>query len=363
MKKLSTLDKIFFLLNNGAAILLLGAYLSQYVSPELFTPIAFLGLAFPFLLLTNVLFVFYWAFKLKRHLLLSLLVIALGWGFSGRIVQVDGSDSTDKNTIKVLSYNVRLFDLYNWSNNTKTRNKILTFISHESPQIMCLQEFFYASNKDYFNTLDTLLEMQDAKNYHAQYSTGIRNAHYFGIATFSQYPIIKKGQVPLHNGVHNICIYSDLVIGPDTLRVYNMHLASIRLDQEDYEFIQKISESENEERIRGSKQIFKRLTEAFVRRASQSETIAAHIEQSPYPVLVCGDFNDVPLSYAYRCLSAGLKDAFVESGFGLGSTYNGNLPSMRIDYILHSEELRSYDYNSPKEDLSDHFPIMAEIEL
>jgi len=179
------------------------------------------------------------------------------------------------------------------------------------------------------------------------------------MATYSGFPIINKGTVSIKGKrKNNICIYSDIVNEKDTIRLYNIHLASNWFRTSDYSFIQNPT-LETEELKKNVLSIGERLKNSFAKRAEQVEAIKTHINKSPYPVIVCGDFNDTPNSYAYHQLSNGLKDAFVEKGLGLGRSYNGKFPSLRIDYILCSPELNIHSFNTSDVKLSDHYPILA----
>ena len=320
MKKLSFFNKVVFILNIGAAVALLLSYLAAYVNPATFWLLAFFGLAYPFLLLTNFLFIIYWILVSKKKYLLSLVVVLVGWNHIWGTVQFNfNSEKEDgTNTVKVMSYNVRLFDLYNWTDNKEKRNQIFDLIKKEAPEIICLQEFFHSDEKGYFTTLDTLVKLQDASYYHAEYTATVQDKYYFGIATFSKHPIVKRGKVEFEEkqSANNDCIFTDIKINEDTIRVYNMHLASIHFGYDDYRFLEEIGEVEAEEQIQGGKQIIKRLKKAFIKRAAQADKIAEHISSSPYPVIVCGDFNDSSSSYAYHSISSGLNDAYRESGIG-----------------------------------------------
>ena len=109
--------------------------------------------------------------------------------------------------------------------------------------------------------------------------------------------------------------------------------------------------------------IVKKLYRAYRKRALQANLVKSYIEKSPHPLIVCGDFNDTPLSYVYRTMSDGLRDAFVQSGIGLGTTYYGVFPSYRIDYILFSPKYRAVQYNTIRKNYSDHYPIRARLVL
>ena len=197
---MSSINKLFLFFNYIAVTCLLISYLAPYISPDLFWPVAFFGLTYPLLLGVNILFFIFWIVKAKRQFLLSLLVIAIGWTHLSNSFQISTTNEQDTagvNTgFKILSYNVRLFDLYNWRNNQNivTRNKIFNFIKEESADVICLQEFF-SDDSGNFTTLDTIIKFQRAKNYHVEYTAFLYGKFHWGIATFSKYPIINKGKV------------------------------------------------------------------------------------------------------------------------------------------------------------------------
>ncbi len=364
-KKLSFFSKLLVLINILAVVGIITAYASTYVNPSDFWLLAFFGLAYPFLLLLNVLFAFYWALRKRKLFLLSFVAIIIGANHLSHFIQFNPSQTpTEGNsTFKIMSYNVRLFDLYDWSENKNTRNNIFKLLTEEDADIMCFQEFFYSDRKDYFATRDTLLKFHRVQYSHEQYTHLVKKVHHFGIATFSAYPIVHKGVIEFTNDANNVCIYSDIKIKNDTIRVYNAHLASIRFGKEDYEFIEGLGNNNDEDIEQGSRRIVRQLKSAFIKRAEQVQQITAHIAESPYPIIVCGDFNDTPVSYCYREFTRHLTDAFVESGNGIGSTYNGKFPSFRIDYILYSKGVNAYQFKTLPDKLSDHHPIVANIEL
>lgn len=356
-------NQVAMFCNHLAAIGLLISYLASYVSPENFWFIAFFGLAYPVLLIFNIAFIIYWSVQFKRRGIYSLIIIVAGWANLHRFVQFNFGNAPEgsKKLIKVMSYNVKVFDLYNWSHNLETRAKIFQLINDESPDIMCLQEFF-SRDSSRLDNLDSLVHFQKAKYVHVEYTTHVKRIHHWGIATFSDYPIVSKGKVDFGYSSNNICIYTDIKMGTDTVRIYNMHLQSISFDKEDYKYMEDLQKDVETEDIEHSKNIFKRLKLAFFKRAQQADLIKISILSSPHPVIVCGDFNDTPASYTYATISNTLKDAFIESGNGFGKSYVGAFPSFRIDYILHSTDFKAYDFRTVREELSDHFPVVTYLE-
>ena len=347
------------------AALLLLAYSAPYIDPSKILFPAFLGLAYPFLLLANLVFAFFWAIRFKKEILISLLVILLGWNHLMNYLPMNlGSKNNNSENIKaqhfkVMSYNVRNFDLYNWSKKDDSRENIYKLINGESPAILCVQEF-YTTNRIGYRERDVRRKLGSYPHYSIYY--GIRSGPNtgVGIATFSAYPILKTSRIPFDNSL-NQAVYTDLLIQNDTLRVFNIHLQSIRFGQDSYNFLDTMSLKYSNRQLREAKKIGIYLKDAFIQRAAQARIIQNYLKESPYPVLVMGDFNDTPLSFAYRKISRGLHDAFRRVGKGLGNTYAGDLPSFRIDFILYSEELEASRFSRIKSEFSDHFPIIAHL--
>lgn len=362
--KLNFFNSFAMFCNHIAAIGLLISYFAPHVSPENFWFLAFFGLAYPVFVILNILFVIYWGGQLKKRMFYSFIILLCGWLHILEYAQVsfNNTPAKSKKIIKVMSYNVRLFDLYNWSNKMGTRNKMLELINDENPDIMCLQEFSTSDSSGQFNNLDTLKKIQKAINTHIEYTSTFRKKNHYGVAIFSSFPIVGNGKIIFNSNSNNICIFSDLIIHKDTVRVYNIHLQSIHLGYDDYKFVDDIMHNKETEELEKSKNILKRIKRAFIKRSIQTELVAEHISKSPYPVIVCGDFNDPPASYTYHTISKNLKDAFVESGNGFGRSYVGKFPSFRIDYILHGNQYKAYDFRTIREELSDHFPVCCYLE-
>jgi len=360
--KLSKINTILLWINYVFVASLITSICSKYISPEYFWILAFFGLAFPVILLTNILFVFYWLSQWRIQTLFSVLAILLSAKTCLGFFQIDtSSEITSNKDVKVMSYNSMLFDLYNWSKNKQSRNLILNFLSEENPDILCLQEFYTSEEINDYNNIDTITSLLKAKNNHTEYTITLRGNDHWGIATFTKYPIIKKGKIDFNTSANNMCIYSDVIINKDTVRIYNMHLQSIRFSKADYTFIDQIQNdsAETKEPIANTKNILRRLKRAFVKRASQADFINAHIVNCPYKIIVCGDFNDTPASYVYNAIRGDLKDAFIESGNGFEQTYTGKFPRFRIDYILHSKEFTSKNYHHLSKSFTDHYPIVT----
>ncbi|MGZ3862489.1 MAG: endonuclease/exonuclease/phosphatase family protein [Bacteroidia bacterium] len=364
-RPLGSLNRLALWLNYFAAIALLLSVLSKYISPATFWPMAFLGIGFPVLLALNFLFLVYWGVQLRVWAIVPGAVILFSaYNIFGNFQLRISEKAPSNKDIKVMDYNCMLFDLYNWSHNKQSRKIIFNMLQEQSPDILCLQEFYNSEKPTDFHNADTLVSFLKTKNIHTEYTTTLRTTDHWGIATLTKFPIVRKGKIIFETTSNNICIYTDVLINNDTVRIYNMHLASIRLGNKEYKFIDGLNKNEyTDSNLVESKSIIKRLRAGFLKRAQQAEMVAAHIKTCKYKIILCGDFNDTPSSFAYNTLSANLKDAFRESGSGIGKTYHGSLPFLRIDYILHSAEFESYNYKRYPESLTDHYPISCYLHM
>lgn len=340
-----------------AAILL--SYLSPYVNPATNSIPALFGLLYPAFFIINVLFFAFWVISQKIYFIIPLIVIIIGYGMFLKNVGFNKEKLVGDyaGALKIVSYNVRLFDQYKATGNDTyfTRNAIFSFIKSEQADIVCFQEFFHGNEK-YFPTIEPFIESQNAKNFHVDYTKTIGNHRHYGIATFSVYPIVNRGAIHFENSNSNSGIFTDILFKNDTLRIFNFHLESVRFSNADYQFVSEFIDPEAHNQT-SSKIIFWKLKNAFIRRAEQARVVAEYIKKSPYPVIVCGDFNDTPCSYVYKTISDNLKDTFIETGQGIGSTYAGDLPFLRIDFILHSPVLEAFKYKKNQISYSDHFPV------
>lgn len=355
--------KILFLGNLLVVCALLCAYLGTHISPQSFAYFAFFGLSYPIWLGLNLLFIILWLFIRRRWALLGIITLLLGFNHLRHFFAVTLIQPELIQPVKVMSYNVKVFNLYDLENREVKRDGIFSFLKEQNPGIICFQEFYHQEGGKNFVTRDRMIELLDMPHFHERYTHKLHDEKYIGVATFSKYPIINKGEIPFSNDKNNFCIYSDILVNGDTLRVFNAHIGSIRFQAEDYQFFGEQAEPDTYADKDDEERILRRLKRAFEKRALQAETIAMEIEKSPYPVVLCGDLNDTPVSYCYRQFSGLLNDAFVESGNGIGTTYIGDMPSNRIDYIFHSAKIISANFQTHDVFFSDHRPVSCEIDL
>ena len=339
---------LLLLLNVLAVGALLISYLSVYVSPDKFWIPSFFGLAFPFILIANILLILIWFFIKSKYSFLSLLFIIVGWGFVNRYVQFKGK-TIGSDGIKVVSYNVKNFSGLQKSDSKGNADNIIEFLKTKDADIICLQEI-RLRKRNIFNVPQVIQDLNKIKHY--QYAS---SSNTFGLITFTSYPIINMGEIRYKES-KNMAIYTDVLIGADTVRIFNVHLQSYRIDPSDYNIIDSPGIDEEKD-LKEIRELGGKLKRAFQLRAQQVREIKEVIDKTPYPVIICGDFNDTPVSYSYQQLLGDFNDAFVESGKGLGRTYIGKLPSYRIDNIFHSDVFEAYNFQADDFRISDHLPI------
>lgn len=351
---------IFYLASLLISFVAFLSSLAGYVSPQTFWWLAVFGLAFIYVYLLNFFVFVFWLWRKSRIVFITLIPLLTGFGTFLSFFNFSFSNSEkagDKN-LSVMTYNVRIFDLYNWTKNLETRKNIISFLHKQNPDVLCMQEFF-TSNDNTYNNLDTLKQTLKANNTHTLFPVYLYGTDFWGLATFTTYPIVKKEIVFSDKESANGCIATDIKIGTDTVRIYNAHLQSVRFSRSDYTFVKNMGETNATGQWAGIKEIVVRLKRAFKIRATQAETLAEHINNCPYPIVLCGDFNDIPSSYAYHVISNSLLDSFTEKGKGFSSTYIGVFPWLRIDYILHSKNMEVISYQKLPEKLSDHYAVKA----
>lgn len=356
MKKLILfLKKSGLIINVFVAAFLLLAYIGCFVPPDAFWPFAFFGLTYPFLLIVNLFFLFFWLIQRSRNFILSMVVILLGIGHFNDLVQFNSYKKGKGDGIKILSYNVNYF-AYNRKKKPSNSTDLIQYLKNSSADIICLQEVTIAKTGK-FSAKNLQQALPGIKHYQLAHSVW-----FGGPVTFSRYPIINYGEIRFAN-TSNMVLFSDIKISSSrTIRVYNCHLQSFQIRPDDYTVIENPTSGSNKLKLREILELGHKLVNAFTSRAAQARAVAKHIKSSPHPVVVCGDFNDTPWSYTYHTLADNLEDSFVESGFGISNTYNGKLPSFRIDFLLHSDSYRSHSYKRDRVHYSDHFPISCILE-
>lgn len=336
-------------MNFGLAAATLLAYLAPYVDPLDFWPLIFFGLAYPGFLLGNLIFIVFWFFVKKRMIWISFLVVLLGIQHVPKTIGFNLSVPKNHEATKILSFNTGGFYQFRKHGNFEKEDikPFSAFLKKWSFDVACFQEFL-----DYYK--------RTSKVEIDHFFSNIENTNP-RVLIGSKTKIKAKGKLEFDFKTNGIS-WADIVLEEKTVRVYNLHLKSNGVSTLTNTFSFR-SDFFSKKGLEYLTNVLPRYKEAAISRVKMVEKLKSHIETCPYPIIICGDLNDPPLSYSYQQISEGMKDAFVEKGFGWGKTYNGKIPGLRIDYIFVSPEIEVVDFKIVKNDFSDHFPVICSLKL
>jgi endonuclease/exonuclease/phosphatase family metal-dependent hydrolase len=371
-------------------LLLMVAGFVPSISPATNSWLPLLGLAFPVLFLLMVLAFLYWIIQRKWRSLFALSCLLLNLGPMSLYVQwndlkaerreaeyreesLDVEMNMGSQRLKIISYNAQLFGLYQDETSVSIVNteympamdSFLRVMKAEKADVVCLQEVYAKSGG--LKALARFLKAEGGFDYSQTYT--LSDSRPYGMIVLSKHKIKRWQPISLGPNTGNMAMWVDIELASRSdkhrnsrIRVYNLHLQSFRFAKQDYAVMQKQTRQQQID-IEGSKGIVSRLRLGYKRRAEQVDLVKESMIACDFPKIICGDFNDIPVSYTYRQLSAGMKDAFGEAGRGLETTYKGSMPSFRIDYILFDNPMRAISYNSISEVPSDHKLIVAELQI
>jgi len=371
MKKsrLRVFTKRFFIyLNVALVIFFLLSCLGPYLNPQKWWFISFLGLAFPFLLIAIVSFMTGWLIIRKPKLalisaiplLISIKSISVFFAFHR---PVDFVYLKDANTIRVASWNVARFIELKKNNNpgSRKRIKMLDELKEQNADVLCLQEFHTSIDTSYYDNIKAVKDLGYPYYYFSFDKDG--DNHFYSSIIFSRFPIIDSGLVRYPRpSLPDALIHADLLVGRDTLRVYTTHLQSLQFKQSDYRALDEIKNVEDSI-LKNSRTIFSKLKRGISYRSIQADIISDVLDNNPHPVIFCADLNDVPNSYTYFTVRQGMQDAFLKKGFGIGRTFSGISPTLRIDYIFVDDHFQIKQFGRLVKELSDHYMLLADLEL
>lgn len=360
------------------------------ISPATNSWLPLLGLAFPVLFLLMLFTFVYWLMQRKWRSLFALSCLLLNLGPMSLYVQwndpkdkqkdVDIQEATlekeinvGTQTLKVVSYNAQLFGLYQDESSVDIVNteympamdSFLRVLKSQNADVVCLQEVYAKAGG--LKSLARFLKAEAQLDYSQTYT--LNNQRPYGMIVLSRYRIKRWQPISFGPNTGNMAMWVDIEIADEDalrkkarIRIYNLHLQSFRFAKKDYAVMQKQTKQQQLD-IEGSKGIITRLRLGYQHRAEQVNAVKENMIACDFPKVICGDFNDIPVSYTYRQLCAGMKDAFCEAGRGLETTYKGSMPSFRIDYILFDNPMRAIRYNSFSEVPSDHKLIVSELQI
>lgn len=347
MHKLGLIERLMFFVNAVFTALLFLSYLIPYVPPKTFPLFSVLSLTVLPLIIINILFFTYWLINNMKRMFLSGIALILGYMLFGNFYQIPSEENEIiqvENRIKVMSYNVRLFNVYAQNKESQIISKIEALIKSEAPDLVFIQEYYDLNGLDFS---DFPYQFIHFKERNVANKNGKSKKHILGHAILSKYPLINTEAFDFKDTSNNV-ITANVIIKKDTLSLYNIHLQSLGILPD----VEKLQKEE-------SYKLLKRIGIKFSKQQDQAELVLSHKDKNPYKTIMAGDFNNTQYAYVYKELSKNMQDAFQLKGKGFGHTYKFDFYPLRIDYILANKDFKVLDFKTLGKKLSDHLPIVT----
>ena len=364
--------RFFIVVNTIIGGLFLLACANSFLEPKHFWFIALLGLVFPALLILMIGFLVFWTLVRSKWALLPLFLLIFGWFHIHAFYAFNFShkfqDAKQKDVIRIITWNVHYLDqMYRPNQQDQSqREPIINFLKQQDADIICLQEFFESDKPQYSANIEAMKkELGTPYHYFVDDYRQTKKLYEVGPVIFSRFPILETGR---HEYVHNSLkaveslISADLLVNKDTIRIYTTHLQSVLFRKKELRDLEKIKNVEDS-LLFASRSIINKLKQAYAFRGGQAALVRKELDACPHPLVMCGDFNDVPNSYTYFHIKGSLQDAFLRRGFGIGRTFTSLSPTLRIDYMLASNEFRVVQCKKVELPYSDHYPVIADMVL
>ena len=371
-------SKNFFIFLNviTALLFVIGSNGKLFFSPT-FWPVGLLSIGAIYLFIILIIFFIFWLFIKPKCTIIFLITVLVTINPIRQIIPFRLSASFTQikadSSLRILSWNVAQFDILQYKRRPYQKKEMIDMVNKYQPDVACFQEMVAGDTLINMNTpyyrkysffpIFEFVEQLKMPNYFYSYNfkEDFLAHQHFGIITFSKYPIINQQKVCIGTcGYNDFFHYTDIVKDADTFRVFNIHLQSLKFSQSNLKYIDDPT-VQTETDLEKSKSVIKKFKIAFTKRKNQADKVSECIKQSPYKVIVCGDFNDVPNSYAYQTIGDGLQNVFAKKGAGIGRTFSFIAPTLRIDNIFVDEKMEVLQYQRIPKFLSDHYPIMADV--
>ncbi len=365
--------RVFIISNIVTACFFLLGCCNSFLKPEQWWFFALLGLALPYLLGLMIGFLILWIFFQSKWLLLPIICLIIAWtnirAMIGFHYTKDFVMEKPEGSLRILTWNVTWFDEQSRPNKGRItyRKQMLDYIGKQGADILCFQEYVEPNTPrlDY-NNMDDITKLGYPYHYVAVDYYGWKGWFQAGVAIYSKYPILDTFRVrypgPRSFRAAESLIGIDLKINGENMRLYTTHLQSVLFQKSDYRSLEIIKNADDS-MYEASKSVVKKLVQGYRFRGEQVNIVRKNLDASPYPEIICGDFNDVPNSYTYFRMRGDRKDAFIEAGRSIGRTFPNIAPTLRIDYIMADRRFDVLQYKTDHLPYSDHYPVVADLLL
>lgn len=366
--------QIFITCNVCLSICMLLLYTLRFASPVYSWFINLVALLLPFFILLQIGFLVFWLVVKRKLAWIPVVTLFLCWGLISSLVGFHLSADKKRNEtdgFRVSTWNTHMFNFF--ENKGKLDAEMVKEAGNFHADVLAVQEFVFSldstspisleKTKNRLGFRYVVAANDRAFGVHTNLKQKNERYHPFCVAFFSNHPVLQWKKVQSSKEYNYTFLWADILVKKDTFRFFNIHLQSMHFAKDDYEFIENIDQQGVKEVQRNGRNIIRKMKNAYVMRAAQARVVKDEIDKSPYPVIVCGDMNDVPNSYAYQLISRNLHDSYMEKGFGIGRTFQFLSPTLRIDYILHSKELELEQVQIIRPSPGDHNPVIADFRL
>jgi endonuclease/exonuclease/phosphatase family metal-dependent hydrolase len=361
----------FISLNCITIFFYLLACLVPFLNPGVHWFIALLGLVFPLLFFVLLGFLIYWVLRRSKWAFICVAVLLISWQQVTVVFNLFGNKkfNTVKSpeSLRILTWNLSSWGESNRSDTKNNMDDMVGVIKTANADVLCFQEYLYFKRSKF---RDSIIPALRAQGYRYAYFGQIDYTGYLYSLTvltatviMSKYPFIDSSKTFYREKEHSEPLLSiDLKFHDQTVRIFNTHLQSVSFQKNDYAALHSLKEP-GEASVAESRAMVGKIKIGYKKRAGETDILQTKIKESPHPVIVCGDFNDVPNSYTYFTVKGNLQDAFLEKGWGLGRTFRFISPTLRIDYILADKRFNVKQYTELKFPYSDHYAVVADIDI
>jgi endonuclease/exonuclease/phosphatase family metal-dependent hydrolase len=349
--------------------LILSAWLPK-ISPHTLWLSGFAGLFFPILFCLCLVYIPVWIIRRKPYYWFSLVGILLCFqsirhSFGTHFLSAASASDKQSSFFTLMSFNTSSMGLKSYTEDQIISKEIDSVLQVANPDILCMQEFYTNDNPKLNDNLGHIRQQFNYPYHYFTYDKTQWNTWHFGIILFSRFPVIQAQKIPCGYspaGSGSSFLQADVLIHSDTIRIITAQLQSYMLNDNDYHQLGGLK-AMNAFNIKGLYQLAKKMRSTFHDRTRQIEALSRLVKESPYATVVCGDLNDTPVSYTYNTISSGLKDAFLETNWGLGRTLSFLSPTLRIDYIFTQDQFNIHGFQTYPHANFEHYPVMANLSI